>query len=109
SGQSHEYYFALEDGQYARLEAEQRTINVALAFFSPTGAQLFQVDNYAGGETEQAELIASGSGMYRLRVAASERQAPAGRYEISLRAVSAPTQTHRLRIAAAREFALAMS
>ncbi|MEI4927319.1 hypothetical protein Q8G50_32905, partial [Klebsiella pneumoniae] len=57
-GQSHEYHFTLQAGQYARVSVEQRTINVAIACFGPDGKNLLQTDSFEIGDTENAELIA---------------------------------------------------
>jgi hypothetical protein len=82
-------------------------VNVAVAVFDPAGKPLFALDNNSIGEAEDVELIAATSGKYRLRVTASEAQSPAGRYEITLAAVSHETDRHKTRIAAARQVALA--
>jgi hypothetical protein len=47
-GQSHEYRFTLQAGQYARIRAEQRNINVAVASFAPgTGGAITSPDAIA--------------------------------------------------------------
>ena len=107
AGRSQEHYVLLRAGQYARFNITQHTVNVAVAVFDPAGKPLFALDNNSIGEAEDVELIAATSGKYRLRVTASEAQSPAGRYEITLAAVSPETDRHKTRIAAAREVALA--
>ena len=101
-----EHYLLLTAGQYARIEIAQHTVNVSVAVFNPGGKELFALDNNAIGDTEEVEWIAADSGKYRLRVAASEANAPVGRYEIKLAVVSPATDRQRTRIAAARELAL---
>src|SRR5262245_46148545 len=107
-GQSHEYQLALQAGQYARVAADQITINLSLAWVGPDGKERFAVDASPIGDPEFAELIADASGVFRLRVMASEPQAPEGRYEIALRDTGPATERHRERGAAARAFAEGM-
>ena len=67
--------------------AEQLTINLAVRCFGPNGKGLFQADSYPIGDAEDAELIADVSGIYRLRLIASEPHAPDGLYRITLRKI----------------------
>lgn len=103
-GQSREYRVALEAGQYARVVVEQRSIDVAVAVFGPQGGELFATDSYGIGYPETAELIAAGSGNYRLRLTAPDRHAPDGACAIALQDVERATEAHRMRISAAEEF-----
>jgi CHAT domain-containing protein/tetratricopeptide (TPR) repeat protein len=107
-GQSHEYRFTLQAGQYARVRAEQRSINVAVACFGPDGKELLAADAYQIGDSEDVELIGDTSGIYRLRLTASEAHAPVGAYEITLRDIGAATERHKARVAAARALARGM-
>src|SRR5262249_149299 len=43
-GQSHDYHFTLEAGEYAKLLVEPVSIFVAIAVFGPDGKQLFEVN-----------------------------------------------------------------
>lgn len=107
-GQSHEYQLPLQAGQYARVRANQLDIDLSIACFGPDGKERFAVDTSPIGDPEEAELIADVSGIYRLRVVASEPQAPNGRYEIALHDTGPATEQHRERVAAARAFAQGM-
>src|SRR5262245_27844594 len=107
-GQSHEYHFPVQVGQYVNVSIEQRSINVAIACIGPDGKELFVVDSFEIGDTEDAELIGDASGVYRLRLTSSEPQAPIGRYEVTLRDIKPSTEQHKMRIAGARAFAQAM-
>jgi CHAT domain-containing protein/tetratricopeptide (TPR) repeat protein len=109
AGGSPEHSVSLSAGHYARLQIAQHTINVAVTVFDPAGKQLFALDNNSIGEPEDVEWIAATSGRYRLRITASEAQAPTGRYDITLTDVSPETDRHRTRITAARQVALATS
>src|SRR5215469_77066 len=102
-----DHYFILHAGQYARITVRQHTTNVAVVVFDPGGRQLFTVNNNSVGESENAELIAATSGLYRVRVMVFEAHAPTGRYDITLRDVSPSTERHKLRIAAMCELAMA--
>jgi CHAT domain-containing protein/Tfp pilus assembly protein PilF len=107
-GQSHEYQLALQAGQYARVAADQITINLSISCVGPDGKERFAVDASPIGDAEDAELIADASGIYRLRVIAPEPLAPNGRYAIALRDTGQATARHRERVAAARAFAQGM-
>jgi CHAT domain-containing protein/predicted negative regulator of RcsB-dependent stress response len=107
-GQAHEYQLALEAGHYARVRADQVSINLSITCFGPDGKERFAVDTSPIGDPEDAELIADASGIYRLRVIASEPQAPNGRYEIAMRDMGPANERHRERIAGARAFAQGM-
>jgi CHAT domain-containing protein/Tfp pilus assembly protein PilF len=106
--QSHEYQLSLQAGQYARVRAEQIDINLSIVCVGPDGKERFAVDTSPIGDPEDVQLIGDATGIYRLRVMASEPQAPEGRYEIALRDVGIATERHRERVAAARAFAQGM-
>jgi hypothetical protein len=52
------------------------------------------------GTVKISSLIGDTSGVYRVRLAASEPHAPVGRYEITLRDIGAATEKHKARVAA---------
>jgi CHAT domain-containing protein/tetratricopeptide (TPR) repeat protein len=106
-GESHEYRFALHDGEYAKILLFQRSINVAVECFGPDGNLRFDADSQLIDDTEIAELIGDASGIYRFRVTAPERQAPVGRYNITLQEVERATDRHKTRIAASRAYSQA--
>src|SRR4051794_25738690 len=108
-GESHEYKFPLQAGQYAKVSIEQRTIDVAIACFGPDGKQLFVADNEKIGDAETAELISNVSGRYALHVTAPDRHAIDGRYEITVQNVDLATERRQARVAAARAFENGMS
>ena len=108
-GQSHEYSFTLQAGQYARVLVDQRSINIAVTVFAPDGKELFAGDSYPIGESESAEIIGESSGVFRLRLQASEPAAPKGRYTISLKDIEPATERHQMRVAAAAEYARSMT
>jgi len=104
-GQSHEYSFASEAGQYARIVVDQRSINIAVTVLTPDGKELFSGDSYAIGESESAEVITDLSGNFRLRITPSESHAPNGLYAITLKDLEPATERLRMRVAATQEFA----
>jgi len=101
-GESRDYQFTLEAGQYAHLLIEQKTIDVAVAGFGPDGKQLFEANTNGAGDAEKASLISEVAGLYRIRVRATEMTAPRGEYEIKLVEVQPATEIHKSRIAAER-------
>ena len=106
-GQSHEYRFRLEEGQYAKILLFQRSINVAVECVGPDGRQRFEADSQRIDDSEIAELIGDASGMYRLRVYAPDPHAPPGQYNIALTEVEPAAEHHKSRVAAARAYAQA--
>src|SRR3954470_18666128 len=107
-GQWHEYTFGLRAGQYARLIAEQQSINLAVTVFRPDSREILTADAYAIGDREDVELIAESSGTYRMRVNASDPGAPIGDYTATLVEITDSTERHRRRVAAASDFAQAI-
>src|SRR5262245_14282416 len=51
-GESHEYQVALEAGQYAHVEVDQKDIDLAVAAFDAEGKQLFDENVHAVGLKE---------------------------------------------------------
>ena len=103
-GESHEYRFTLQAGQYARIVVGQRSINLAVVCNPPGGQPLPETDIYPAGEVETVEFIAEVSGEYRLRVHAPSATAPPGGYDVTLRETGAATEMHRHRVAAAGRY-----
>ena len=97
-GQSHEYHFSLHAGEYARIAIEQRTIRVTIEVFEPDRKKIFAGDTYAIGEPQPAEVIAGATGLYRLRISASESTAPVGNYAVMLHDIEGATERHRNRV-----------
>lgn len=84
-GQKHYYTIALEAGQYLRLVVEQKGINVIATLFDPADKKLIEVDNAVGAyRPERALIIADTSGSYSLEVRPAQKDASAGRYEVTV-------------------------
>jgi tetratricopeptide (TPR) repeat protein len=103
--ESHEYRFALQKGEYAQVEVEQRSVNVRVACFGPDGDSLYDADTFLAGEPETVALIGNVSGRYRFVVTGSDATAPVGTYAITLRPVEQATDRHRSRVAGLRAYA----
>ena len=108
-GESHEYQIALEAGQYALVTIDQKSINIAIAALGPDGKSIYEEDVTASGELENASLIASVAGLYRIRLTAPDKASPAGEYEIKLAEIQTATDAQRSRVAADRAMGAAMA
>ena len=83
-GGSHEYLVRVEEGQYLRLTAEQRGIDVKLHLLAPDGSVVREVDGPNGNwGPETASDIAKVAGDYRAEVKAGDKAKP-GLYEMRL-------------------------
>lgn len=80
-GQSRSYQIKLEAGQFARVMAEQRGVDVVLSIYDPNGTKTFEVDSPNGSEGEEFFAMAAAiSGIYRIEVAAPDKKAKPGKY-----------------------------
>src|SRR5262245_25443521 len=93
-GESHEYRFVLNTGQYARLLVDQRSVNVAVEICDPSGKLVYAADSYHAGDAEVLQFVAENSGMHRLRLFAPARTAPLGLYRITLDEIVPATDRH---------------
>src|SRR5688572_25040291 len=76
--EQHNYSVALTKGQYVSVVALQKSVDVVLALYAPSGEKLSEVDNTGGPET--LFTIGDADGTYRLEVRASDKEAKAGLY-----------------------------
>ena len=67
-GETHSYQLSLLAGQYVRIFADQRRVNVALAAFDPSGKKVVEADGFPMGNRERLMLVAEVSGTYRVEV-----------------------------------------
>src|SRR5689334_23402005 len=67
-GESHEYRLVLKAGQYARLQVDQRSVNVAVEICDPAGKSVYAADSYPSGDVEVLQFVAENSGIHRLRL-----------------------------------------
>ena len=84
-GETHSYRINLTSGQFLHATVEQLDIDVVTAVFTPDGKQLAESDspNDRWG-SEPIIVVAPVSGEYRVDVKSTNKQAPAGRYEIKI-------------------------
>lgn len=105
AGQTHSYLIALDAGQYLRVIADQRGIDVVVVLFAPDGTQLVEVDSPNGTQgPEHVSAIMKASGNYRLEVRSLEKGAPAGRYNLKIEELRKATQQDESRVTAEGAF-----
>lgn len=103
-GQTHTYQFQLLAGEYVKLTVSQRGIDVVLRVFGPNGEQLLESDGPGAAQSlETAALVAEVAGRYQLAIAAADKDAPLGRYEVQMSAPHPATPGERDEAAAERE------
>jgi CHAT domain-containing protein/tetratricopeptide (TPR) repeat protein len=104
-GQSHSYRIALTAGQYLRVVAEQRGIDVVVTLFGPDGKQIIEVDSPEGENgPERVAVLAETSGGHHLNIRSLEKAVPAGRYQIKIEELRTATELDKLSIAGERIF-----
>lgn len=106
SAQTRSYRIVLATGdQYLHVSAKQLGIDIGLALFDQNGKKLIAINtpNNAYG-TETLTVLLSSAGVYRLEVGSSDKDAPAGRYEITMVELHRPTDQNRHRVIADNAF-----
>lgn len=99
-GGTHNYRITLTTGQFLRVVAEQRGIDVVVALFGPDGKQLLEVDSPNGTDgPEPLAWIAESPGSYRVEVRSLEKDAAPGRYVIALSELRGATERDHALIA----------
>ncbi|MBA3711341.1 MAG: CHAT domain-containing protein [Pyrinomonadaceae bacterium] len=101
-GESHTYQISLAAGQFVRVVAEQKEIDVKLALATPDGKQLVEMNLTRAGGLESLSEEAAASGDYRLTIRADGAATLAGSYQVRLETRAAATAQDRQRIAAER-------
>jgi len=106
-GKAHTYLVALKAGQYVRLAAEQKGIDVVLRLLAPDGKhQIISVDSPNGAQgPERASEVAAATGDYRVEVRSDTATDKPGRYEMRIDELRPATERDRTRVAAERVFA----
>lgn len=96
SGQSHSYQIRLAAGQFLRVIAEQQGIDVVVALFGAEGKMLSD-GNTDKGRTGPENLwyLAESDCDCRLEIRPVESNAAAGRYEVKITDLRAPTNDDR--------------
>ncbi|MBI1764138.1 MAG: CHAT domain-containing protein [Acidobacteria bacterium] len=84
-GQRHGYQVKLEAGQYLRVVAEQRGVDVVLSMFKPDGTKSFEIDSPNGTEGEESIATAADiAGIYLIEVTAPDTKVKPGKYQIQV-------------------------
>lgn len=81
--QKHTYQITLSQGQYAKVDVEQRGIDIVLRLIGADEKPITRIDYEIWSKgTEKIEVVAKASGIYKIEISASYSVLPAGRYEI---------------------------
>jgi len=108
-GEKHVYAIRAETGQFVHATVEQLGIDVALTLYAPDGKALGSMDSPNGiVGLEQISTVAQAPGLYRLEVASGDKDAPAGRYRVTVEPLRSPSDGDRARIGAERMFSEAL-
>lgn len=103
-GEAHAYRIALAAGQYLKVVAEQKGIDVLIKFFGTDGQQMVEVDNDPAVGEESVFSIAGAAGNYRLEVRSSNKIAKPGRYKIWVEELREATSKDQSQVAAEKIF-----
>lgn len=110
-GESQFYVFSIGANQTARVEIEQKGVDVALAAYKPNGERFIETNSPTGVLGSDLILVtASEAGEYKIAVEPSNPKADAGRYAIKLAEIR-PTvaEDHQINEAAKKISELAAS
>ncbi len=103
--EDHSYTLALTAGQYLDVVVEQKGIDVIVALFDANGKKVAEVDSPNGRQgAEPLAVIVETAGNYRLEIRSLEKTVPAGRYEVKIKELRAPTEKDKNKIAANKAF-----
>lgn len=106
-GERHRYRIRLERGSYIRLVVAQRGTDVYVAFWSPAGHRLLEIDSPNGKEgSEELSAVAPVPGDYRIEIQGT-LASPGGGYELKVEALRPASGEDRRRASAVRAFAAA--
>src|SRR5262249_41392475 len=99
-GESHSYQLRLAADQYARVTANQRRINLALAAYDESGKKIIESDMFKTGDTEQLSLVSRAASTYRIEVRSPDKTASRGSYEIRISEPHSATERDKTEVAA---------
>jgi tetratricopeptide (TPR) repeat protein len=105
-GQFHFYQVKVNAGQYLRVVAEQKGMDIVVALIKPDGKQVLEVDtpDISTGP-EIVSLVAEAAGTYRFKVRTFGERTGIGRYEIKIAELRASLPEDKIRAAAEKAFA----
>jgi CHAT domain-containing protein/uncharacterized protein HemY len=99
-GESQTYEIRLSAGQFMRITAEQKAIDVTLTLAAPDGKQLIEMNLTGAGGVESLSAEAPVTGAYRLTLRAAGSAALAGSYQARLDVKPSAEPQDRQRISA---------
>src|SRR6188508_3337387 len=83
---SHSYTIDLKSGEYLNAVVNQKGIDVSVRILAPDNSKIADIDSPNGDKGEEPiRLEAKMSGTYRIEISSPRKDAPAGRYEISVK------------------------
>lgn len=95
-GETHSFQVEIVAGNTARVEIEQKGVDVALAAVSPKGERFLTSESPSGVLGSDLILVtANESGIYRVDVTPSDPRAAAGKYSIKLATIRPTTDEDR--------------
>jgi CHAT domain-containing protein/Tfp pilus assembly protein PilF len=102
--ETHPYLIHLEAGEYIRVAAEQRGVDLTLRLLSPSGELITEMDSPTGDRgAERVSEVAFAAGDYRFEVVGNKGTSP-GKYEIRIEEKRAATEADRRRVEGERTF-----
>src|SRR5687768_1036600 len=101
-GESQTFQISLTAGQFLRVGAEQKAIDLTLTVAAPDGKLLVEMNLTRAGGLESLSEEALESGDYRLTLRAAGSDKLVGSYQIRLEVTATATPQDRQRIAAER-------
>lgn len=93
-GQSHSYQLRIPANQYLRIVVVQRGVDVVVTLFGADGKGLVQVDGTNTNEVLQ--MVTEEAGEYRLAIRTFKKEAPLGKYVVSIEEQRIATEPERL-------------
>ena len=103
-GQTDEFTVTVQAGQFLRIVAEQKGIDVVLSIIDPKGTLLVTADTYNGSfGPEPASIIADITGTYRVKVASFDPTYTAAKYVIQVTDLRSSGAQDETRISAERK------
>jgi tetratricopeptide (TPR) repeat protein len=107
---THEYRFALRQGQGIAVEVEELDVNVKVELLQTTDKKMLATaDLGLGFEGETLTFVAGQSGEYLLRVGEAEKESGRGTYRLTARFIKVVTEQERRRIEAEQLLAQAIA
>ncbi|MBS1793431.1 MAG: CHAT domain-containing protein [Acidobacteria bacterium] len=84
-GETHAFTVTIGAGQTARIEVEQRGVDVSLAALRPSGERFIETESPSGLQGSDLMLVtAADAGDYRVEISPADPRAAAGRYVVKL-------------------------